>query len=155
MNSPGVRNAAWNNRFNPTAVWGIRNACQPIKFCTDTDGWSQHIFPWGTNSPSTMATNNDKIQFRGEAEKEATQIVDGMRLGGINISELARQGLREKLQEALSDEEKIMIHQRYKQGELSDEVAEILLGDAIEEIEREREAFEEASELDRTELFQQ
>jgi ribosomal 50S subunit-associated protein YjgA (DUF615 family) len=102
-----------------------------------------------------MATNNDKIQFRGEAEKEATQIVDQMRLGGINISELARQGLREKLREALSDEEKIALHQRYRQGQLSEEVAEVLLGDAIEEIEREREAFEEASELDMTGVFQQ
>ena len=123
--------------------------------CTDTDGLSQHLYRLVTNIQSKMATNNDKIQFRGEAEKEATQIVDQMRLGGINISELARQGLREKLQEALSDEEKITLHQRYKQGELSDEVAEILLGDAIEEIEREREAFEEASELDRTGVFQQ
>lgn len=102
-----------------------------------------------------MATNNDKIQFRGEAEKEATQVVDQMRLGGINISELARQGLREKLREALSDEEKITLHQRYKQGELPEDVAEILFGDALEEIKREREAFEEASELDRTGVFQQ
>jgi hypothetical protein len=101
-----------------------------------------------------MATNNDKIQFRGEAEKEATQIVDQLRLGGINISELARQGLREKLREALSDEEKITLHQQYKEGEISDEVAKILLGDAIEEIEREREAFEKASELDTTGVFQ-
>jgi len=101
-----------------------------------------------------MAANNDKIQFRGEAEKEATQIVDQLRLGGINISELARQGLREKLREALSDEEKITLHQQYKEGEISDEVAKILLGDAIEEIEREREAFKEASELDTTGVFQ-
>lgn len=95
-----------------------------------------------------MATNNDKIQFRGETEKKATQVVDQMRLGGINVSELARQGLREKLQEVLSDEEKITLHQRYKRGELSEDVAEILLGDALEEIEREREAFKEAAELD-------
>lgn len=101
-----------------------------------------------------MATNNDKIQFRGEAEKEATQIVDQMRLGGINISELARQGLREKLREALSDEEKITLHQRYRQGHLSEEVANVLLGDAIEEIEREREAFKDASELDTTGVYQ-
>ncbi|WP_459878479.1 hypothetical protein [Halorubrum gandharaense] len=101
-----------------------------------------------------MATNNDKIQFRGETEKKATQIVDQMRLGGINISELARQGLQEKLQEVLSDEEKITLHQRYKQGELSDDVAEILLGDTLEEIEREREAFEEAAELDTSGVFQ-
>jgi hypothetical protein len=102
-----------------------------------------------------MATNNDKIQFRGEAEKEATQVVDQMRLGGINISELARQGLREKLREALSDEEKITLHQRYKQGDISKDVAEILLDDGLEEIERERNAFEEASELDTTGVFQE
>ena len=102
-----------------------------------------------------MATNNDKIQFRGEAEKEATQVVDQMRLGGINISELARQGLREKLREALSDEEKITLHQQYKQGDISTDVAEILLGDGLEEIERERNAFEEASELDTTGVFQE
>jgi hypothetical protein len=102
-----------------------------------------------------MATNNDKIQFRGEAEKEASQVVDQMRLGGINISELARQGLQEKLREVLSDEEKITLHQRYKEGELSGDVAEILLGDAFDEIEREREAFEEAADLDRTGVFQE
>ena len=102
-----------------------------------------------------MATNNDKIQFRGEVEKEATQIVDQMRLGGINISELARQGLREKLREALSDEEKIKLHQRYEQDELSDDVADVLLGDAIDEIERERKAFEEAAELDTTDMLQE
>ena len=102
-----------------------------------------------------MATNNDKIQFRGKVEKEATQIVNRMRLGGINISELARQGLQEKLRETLSDEEKITLHQRYKQGELSEDVAAILLGDALEEIERERNAFEEAAELDTTGVFQE
>lgn len=102
-----------------------------------------------------MGTNNDKIQFRGEVEKEATQIVDQMRLGGINISELARQGLHEKLREALSDEEKIKLHQRYEQGELSDEVAEVLLGDGLDEIEREREAFADATELDRADMLQE
>lgn len=102
-----------------------------------------------------MSTNNDKIQFRGQAEKEATQVVDQLRLGGINISELARQGLTEKLRETLSDEERITLHQKYKNGELSDDVVEILLGDAIEEIDREREAFEETTELDTTGVFQE
>lgn len=57
--------------------------------------------------------------------------------------------------EVLSDEEKITLHQRYKDGELSDDVAEILLGDAIDEIEREREALEEATELDTGGVFQE
>lgn len=102
-----------------------------------------------------MATNNDKIQFRGKAEKEASQVVDEIRLGGINISELARRGLQEKLRETLSEEEKITLHQRYLDGDLSGDAAEILLGDALEEIEREREAFEEAAALDTDVVFQE
>jgi hypothetical protein len=101
-----------------------------------------------------MATNNDKIQFRGQTEKEASQVVDQIRLGGINISELARQGLQEKLRETLSDEEKIEIYQQYEQGEISEEVAEVLIGDGLEEIQREKEAFEDAIELDTSGAYQ-
>ena len=102
-----------------------------------------------------MAVNNDKIQFRGKTEKEASQVVDQMRLGGINISELARQGLQEKLRETLSDEEKIEIHQQYEQGEISDEVAEVLIGDGLQEIRREKEAFEDAMELGMSGVYQE
>lgn len=101
-----------------------------------------------------MASENDKIQFRGAAEKQASQLVDQMRLGGINVSELAREGLKEKLRESLSDDEKITLHQRYEAGEISEEVAEVLIGDGIEEIERERVAFEEAASLDTDGVFQ-
>lgn len=114
-----------------------------------------NIYYCGDRCYGKMATNNDKIQFRGEAEKEASQIVDEMRLGGINISELARQGLQQMLRETLSEEEKIELHQQYKQGEISEEVAQILIGDALEEIKREREAFEDAMELDTSGVFQQ
>ena len=102
-----------------------------------------------------MAVNNDKIQFRGKTEKEASQVVDQMRLGGINISELARQGLQEKLRETLSDEEKIEIHERYEQGEISDEVAEVLIGDGLQEIWREKDAFEDAMEHDMSGVYQE
>lgn len=97
---------------------------------------------------------NDKVQFRGEAEKRASHVLDQMRLGGINTSELARRGLQEKLRETLSNEEKVTLHRRYQQGELSEAVAEILIGDGLEEIEREREAIEEATELDTDGFFQ-
>lgn len=101
-----------------------------------------------------MAMENDKIQFRGETEKQASKLVDEMRLGGVNISELARQGLREKLREALSDDEKIQIHRRYERGEISEEVAHVLIGEGIEEIEREQAAFEDAAELDTDGVYQ-
>ncbi|MGB9961561.1 hypothetical protein ACOZ32_05025 [Halobacterium sp. MBLA0001] len=77
-----------------------------------------------------------------------------MRLGGINISELARRGLRAKLRESLSDEEKIHLYQQYKQGEISEDVAEVLLGDGLAEIEREQDAFEDAMALDTDDIYQ-
>lgn len=101
-----------------------------------------------------MSMENDKIQFRGGAEKRASQVLDQMRLGGINTSELAREGLKEKLRETLSDEEKIELHRKYERGEVPQEVAEVLIGDGIAEIEREREAFEEAAALDTDGVFQ-
>lgn len=101
-----------------------------------------------------MAMENDKIQFRGETEKQASKLVDEMRLGGVNISELARQGLREKLREALSDDEKIYIHRQYERGEISEEVAHVLIGEGIKEIEREQAAFEDAAELDTDGVYQ-
>lgn len=102
-----------------------------------------------------MAVENDKIQFRGAAEKEASHVVDEMRLGGINVSELARQGLQTMLRETLSDEEKMELHQRYVRGDLSEEVAAVLLGDALEEIDRERAAFEAAMDRDTTGVYQE
>lgn len=78
-----------------------------------------------------------------------------MRLGGINTGELARKGLRDTLRETLSDEEKIELYQRYDNGDISDDIAEVLVGNAIEEIEREREAFEAAKEIDRDGFVQE
>lgn len=55
----------------------------------------------------------------GEGEsvaKEASPVVDRMGLGGTNVSELARPGLREKRREALSNEATISLHQRYERG---------------------------------------
>lgn len=98
---------------------------------------------------------NDTIQFRGETVKQAAEVVNQMRLGGINVSELARKGLRDTLRETLSEEEKIALYERYKNGEISDDVADVLVGDAIEEIEREREAFEAAKEIDTDGFFQE
>jgi len=54
-----------------------------------------------------------------------------MRLGGINISELAREGLKEKLREVLSNEERVELHQQYLDGELNEGVAKVLIGDLL------------------------
>lgn len=98
---------------------------------------------------------DDKIQFRGASEKEAAQVVDDVRLGGVNTSELARKGLQAMLRRTLSDDERIEIHRRYRQGEVSEEAARVLLGDDLDEIARERAAFEEATEMETDGVFQE
>lgn len=97
---------------------------------------------------------NKKVQFRAGPEKEAAEVIDEMRLGGINVSELAREGLREMLRRTLSDEDRIRIYRRYQAGALDEEVARVLLGDELDEIEQERMAFENAMELDTDDVFQ-
>jgi hypothetical protein len=61
----------------------------------------------------------------------------------------------EGLDPGVDYEEGIAIHQQYKNGELSDDAAEILLGNTLKEIDREREAFEEATEIDTTDVCQE
>lgn len=97
---------------------------------------------------------NEKVQFRAGPEKAAAKTLDEMRLGGINVSELARQGLREMLRQTLSEEDKIRIHRRYANGEIDEDVARVLLGDALSEIESEQAAFKEAMELNTDDVFQ-
>lgn len=97
---------------------------------------------------------DEKIQFRAGPEKEAAAVLDDMRLGGINVSELAREGLREMLQRTLSDEDKLQIHQRYQAGEIDEAVAAVLIGDALDELAEERAAFEEAMTLDTDGVYQ-
>lgn len=41
---------------------------------------------------------------------QTTQVVEQLQLGRINISELTRQELAEKLRETLADEERIILH---------------------------------------------
>lgn len=97
---------------------------------------------------------DDTVQFRAGVEKKAAEVVDDIRLGGINVSELAREGLKEMLQRTLSEEDKIQVYRRYEAGELEDGVVQVLLGDDIDEIARERAAFEEAMDLETNDVFQ-
>ena len=94
-------------------------------------------------------SNYDKtIQFRAGAEKEAAELLDEIQLGGVNVSELARVGLVEMLRQSLDDEDEIAVYERYSRGEVDEAVARVLLGDKIDHIEAETEAFDSATERD-------
>lgn len=70
------------------------------------------------------------------------------------MSTLARERLQEMLRRALSDEEMIEIHHLYTQGKVSEEVTRMLLGVELDDIARERNAFEDAMELDMDGVYQ-
>jgi len=62
---------------------------------------------------------DDTIKFRAGPLKEAATELDSVHLGGINISELAREGLTQMLQRSMTDDDKIAIYERYSAGDLS------------------------------------
>lgn len=94
-------------------------------------------------------SNYDKtIQFRAGAEKEAAELLDEIHIGGVNVSELARVGLVEMLRQSLDEDDEIAVYERYSRGEIDDEVARVLLGDKIDRMEAETDAFESAMERD-------
>jgi hypothetical protein len=93
---------------------------------------------------------DDTIKFRAGPLKEAAAELDSVHLGGINISELAREGLTQMLRRTMTDDDKIAIYERYSTGNLSEEAARVLLGDKFDLLREDIDAFREAAEDDTT-----
>lgn len=87
---------------------------------------------------------DDTIKFRAGPLKEAATALDNVHLGGINISELAREGLTEMLRRTMTDDDKIAIYERYTEGDVSEDAARLLLGDDFDLLQEDIEAFQEA-----------
>lgn len=88
------------------------------------------------------------IQFRAGAEKEAAELLNEIHIGGVNVSELARVGLAEMLRRALDEQDEIKIYEQYSRGEIDEEVARVLLGEKLDHMMEENQAFEAAMERD-------
>lgn len=88
---------------------------------------------------------DDTIKFRAGPLKEAASELDAVHLGGINISALAREGLTEMLRRTMTDDDRIAIYERYADGEVSEDAARVLLGDAFDLLQEDIEAFQEAA----------
>ena len=88
------------------------------------------------------------IKFRAGPLKEAATELDAVHLGGINVSELAREGLTRMLRRAMTDDDRIAIYERYSSGDLSEDAARVLLGDAFDLLQEDIDAFREAAEDD-------
>ncbi len=91
---------------------------------------------------------DETIQFRAGAEKEAADLLDEIHVGGVNVSELARVGLTEMLRRTLDEDDEMRIYELYSRGEIDEDVARVLLGEKLDAVAAEREAFESATNRD-------
>lgn len=93
------------------------------------------------------------IQFRAGTEKEAAELLDEIHLGGINVSELARSGLVEMLRRSLDERDQIEVYERYSRGDITEETARVLLGEKIDRMAEEIEAFQDAAKRDTSQFL--
>lgn len=96
----------------------------------------------------SQSSLDDSIKFRAGTLKEAATQLDTVHLGGINISELAREGLTEMLRRTMTDEDKIKIYERYKADEISEDATRLLLGEEFDLLQEDIEEFRAAVEDD-------
>ena len=88
------------------------------------------------------------IQFRAGAEKEAAEILDEIHIGGVNVSELARVVLVEMLRRSLDEQDEITVYEQYSRGDIEEDVARVLLGEKMDQMQEEKEAFGSAMDRD-------
>ena len=87
---------------------------------------------------------DETVKFRAGPVKEAAESLDAIHLGGINVSELAREGLAQMLRESMSDEDKQAIYERYRDDEISEAATRLLLGKEFELLEEDIAEFRRA-----------
>lgn len=101
-----------------------------------------------------MSTSDNVLQFRGKEVGEAVDFLDELRIGGINRSELAREGLKEIIREVTTPDEKAEIFARFQRGEIEADVARVFLGDELDTMADDAEVVAAAIEDDTSDLVQ-
>lgn len=96
---------------------------------------------------------SDPIQFRPQELGEALDLLKEQRIEGINVSKLAREGLREMLRQITTGDEKARIFSMYQRGEIDEDVARVYLGEALDTMEADAAEIEAAVEDDTSELL--
>ena len=62
------------------------------------------------------------------------------------MSELARVGLVEMLRRSLDEQDESAVYEQYSRGDINEDVARVLLGEKIDQMQEEKEEFESAME---------
>lgn len=96
---------------------------------------------------------NDPIQFRPQELSEAIDLLREQRVEGINVSKLAREGLREMFRQVTTGDEKAQIFSMYQRDDIDEDVARVFLGEALDTMEADATEIEAAVEDDTSELI--
>lgn len=99
-------------------------------------------------------SSNDTYQFRGKEVGEAIDLLDERRVGGVNKSELAREGLKTVLREITTPDEKAEVFAMYQRGEIEEGVARVFLGDDLDTMRDDAAVVAEAVDDDTSDLIQ-
>jgi hypothetical protein len=98
--------------------------------------------------------DSDPIQFRGQEVSEAIEVLREMRVEGINISKLGREGMKTMIQQVTTPEEKATIFSAYQREELDEAVARVFLGDDLDTMQADADEARAAVEDDTSDLVQ-
>lgn len=101
-----------------------------------------------------MSARDNVLQFRGKEVGAAVEFLDELRIGGINRSELAREGLKEIVREVTTPDEKAEIFAMFQRGELEEDVARVFLGDELDTMATDAEIVASAVDDDTSDLVQ-
>jgi hypothetical protein len=101
-----------------------------------------------------MGAKKETVQFRSGEVGEAVSHLRDLRIEGLNVSKLAREGLKDKLQEVTTADEKATIFGMYQRGEIEEGVARVFLGEHIDTMAADAEEVRAAVEDDTSELVQ-
>ena len=101
-----------------------------------------------------MGGKNGMVQFRGQEVGEAVDHLKRLRIEGINVSKLAREGLKDKLQEVTTGDEKATIFGMCQRGEIDEDVARVFLGEHLDTMAADAEEIRAAINDDTSDLVQ-
>lgn len=93
------------------------------------------------------------IQFRAQEVGEAVALLKNQRIEGINVSKLAREGLKQMLREITTGDEKAEIYSMYRRNEIDKDVARVFLGDSLDTMLADAEEIQAAVTDDTSDLI--
>ncbi|MFW5950207.1 MAG: hypothetical protein ACOCR6_02525 [archaeon] len=111
------------------------------------------IFITPADQPLDMPTS-DPIQFRAQEVGAAVDLLKQMRLEGINVSEIGREGMKRVIREITTGDEKARVFSAYQRGEIDEDTARVFLGDALGTMEADAREIRRAVEDDTSDLVQ-